>query len=513
MDILVRQSCGYFIRGRAKFCTGCGAHVTKFSPTALPIVAQSSLPLVVALSPDPLVLEKALIEQKFNRYSEGNGDNGDYQPISADPGYGSISIPDIPEEPTRPPEPNFAAEAESFSTSHLSNIIASAGSRQPTSKLGDAQKIFDLLGPEPEPEPEPQPIPEPEPESLQEFPPVPPAAPQVSVQSFHPGHPGTQPERSYEPPSIPGVPELPPVSQEAQAASHLQSVPQPVPQPIQPALPQSAPSFSPMAETAKPASSQGGFSPVPTTPSFEPGTENSFTPEPAKATDPQPNPFAKESFEPSPGIPLPPSSASGELPTPQDVTKSHDSGTTASPEENASQAQQVRGLLARRASNRAKHDLDDEPEQTEGKPAPWKMLTEEVEIAGRSVPKGVLIVIGIVVLFLGFRLIGPLTGVIGGAFGDLIASSKLNNLPSLSGHWRNRYQVNKKITVGKFTWSNVAPKLAAKGPIHSNISFQENSNHPTFHSRNNTSTPMVRKMASLSLARALWNFSKTADQP
>ena len=478
MDILVCQSCGAFIRGRAKFCTGCGAYVTKFSPTSLPIVAQSSLPLVVALSPDPLVLEKALVEQKFQLYNgahggnggngshDDKGGNGDYQSMSPEPASYGTSTPPIQSAPVQ--EPNFAAEAEaSFASSQFSSIIGSAGTGKPTSRTADAQKIFDLLGQEAEPEPEPV-IPEPvipEPAPTEEYSGVSnQAMPPVSIQPFHPGSLINDQDFAADiqpaaPNSIPGIP----VAQEPQPTAQVPpAIPAPQAQP-----PASVPSFSPMA----PASPSGGFSAVPTAPSMQPSKSFDLfdpapvepTPEAPKPAESTPNPFTKESFEPSPGIPMPPAWGSDTSSAESTNTTSKAVDSVISKDDSATQAQQVRGLLARRASNKAKHDLEDEPEPQAGKPAPWKMLTEPVEIAGRSVPKGALLVVGLVVLFFGFRLLGPVTGLVGGAFGDLFANLTMQNGPSISGDWTNRYQYDKKIAGGKFHIDQSGTKISGSG--------------------------------------------------
>ncbi len=81
MEILICQTCGLLLRGEAKSCLSCGTPASKFSATALPVMANTSAPLSVAVDPDPLVLERVVTARRLGTYKlkSGNGyGNGHY---------------------------------------------------------------------------------------------------------------------------------------------------------------------------------------------------------------------------------------------------------------------------------------------------------------------------------------------------------------------------------------------------------------------------------------------------
>lgn len=84
MEILICQTCGLLLRGEAKSCQSCGTPASKFSATALPVMANTSAPLAVAVDPDPLVLERVVTARRLGTYKlkenfaygYGNGEDG-----------------------------------------------------------------------------------------------------------------------------------------------------------------------------------------------------------------------------------------------------------------------------------------------------------------------------------------------------------------------------------------------------------------------------------------------------
>jgi hypothetical protein len=81
LDIVICQTCGFILRGKGKFCTGCGAPVTQFSPTVLPVYGSSAAPAALVMSADPLVLERVIVQKSLSKQN-GNGGNGDHQTSS-----------------------------------------------------------------------------------------------------------------------------------------------------------------------------------------------------------------------------------------------------------------------------------------------------------------------------------------------------------------------------------------------------------------------------------------------
>lgn len=90
LDIQICQSCGIILRGKSKFCTGCGVTISKFSPTTLPVIAQSAAPLAVALDPDPLVLERTLNKVQYAKL--GAGARSEFHTEPAGVGIGSYGV-------------------------------------------------------------------------------------------------------------------------------------------------------------------------------------------------------------------------------------------------------------------------------------------------------------------------------------------------------------------------------------------------------------------------------------
>ncbi|MBI4532593.1 MAG: hypothetical protein HY711_01495, partial [Candidatus Melainabacteria bacterium] len=73
LEIPICQACGVIIRGKAKFCTGCGTPISKASLTTLTGLNQACAPLVLSLEPDPLVLERAIVRCLYGAHTNGNG--------------------------------------------------------------------------------------------------------------------------------------------------------------------------------------------------------------------------------------------------------------------------------------------------------------------------------------------------------------------------------------------------------------------------------------------------------
>lgn len=139
MDILICQTCGIIIRGKTKFCTGCGATISRFSPTSLPVVAHTAAPLSVGFSPDPVALERAvnkyaLARTNGNGNGNGNGHNYGYEQkyfaesesqTSASAPAASTATQDPEPAPMEGPSPNISSQGL-MSTSRLQSILGSA---------------------------------------------------------------------------------------------------------------------------------------------------------------------------------------------------------------------------------------------------------------------------------------------------------------------------------------------------------------------------------------------------
>jgi Type IV secretion-system coupling protein DNA-binding domain len=75
MEILICQSCGVILRGKSKFCTGCGTTISRYSPTPLPVITQTPAPLGISMEPDPLVLERAMNRVQYASALTGRTDS------------------------------------------------------------------------------------------------------------------------------------------------------------------------------------------------------------------------------------------------------------------------------------------------------------------------------------------------------------------------------------------------------------------------------------------------------
>lgn len=129
MDILICQSCGIILRGKSKFCTGCGTTVSRFSPTTLPVIAHTAAPLAVTLEPDLLVLERAINRLQFATAGTRNGENGHMSQQFASSESASHDF-----EPAPPPPPpvyagenhSAAGQAAVLTASKLQSILGTA---------------------------------------------------------------------------------------------------------------------------------------------------------------------------------------------------------------------------------------------------------------------------------------------------------------------------------------------------------------------------------------------------
>jgi hypothetical protein len=135
LDIQICQCCGIIIRGKSKFCTGCGTTISKFSPITLPLISHTAAPLAVTLEPDPLVLERTMIKMRYAHLpaaapslipggSDGNGHgNGDGN------GHGPNGNGDGNGHGYAAPAIENAGQAAQASSSKLQNILGNASSR------------------------------------------------------------------------------------------------------------------------------------------------------------------------------------------------------------------------------------------------------------------------------------------------------------------------------------------------------------------------------------------------
>lgn len=80
MELVICQSCGQILRGRSKFCNGCGIPTTKFSPTPLATFQDKATPLAVTQKLEPLVLERTV-----NKIIYGNGNGNGAKRIAVPP--------------------------------------------------------------------------------------------------------------------------------------------------------------------------------------------------------------------------------------------------------------------------------------------------------------------------------------------------------------------------------------------------------------------------------------------
>lgn len=130
MDIQICQCCGIIIRGKSKFCTGCGTTISKFSPVTLPVISHTAAPLAVTLDPDPLILERTMVKVRYGNMPAaspqtvpgGSDDNGH------GPGNGNGDAPHESDNGHYDEADHLAsaAQAAAASTSKLQNILGSA---------------------------------------------------------------------------------------------------------------------------------------------------------------------------------------------------------------------------------------------------------------------------------------------------------------------------------------------------------------------------------------------------
>jgi len=137
MEMLICQSCGAIIRGSVRGCNTCGATISRYSPTALPVITHGSQPLTINVNPDPLVLERVVARRQMtailerggngNGHGNGNGGNGNggygssygsasYAPPAPEPtelSFGAPMTPGVP-VPQPAPTPNEPAPSPSM---------------------------------------------------------------------------------------------------------------------------------------------------------------------------------------------------------------------------------------------------------------------------------------------------------------------------------------------------------------------------------------------------------------
>lgn len=65
------------MRNRRGSCVSCKTLASGFSPTALPVLSQSSVPLAVTIKPDPLLLERIVTKRQLAAYEQKEKGNGE----------------------------------------------------------------------------------------------------------------------------------------------------------------------------------------------------------------------------------------------------------------------------------------------------------------------------------------------------------------------------------------------------------------------------------------------------
>lgn len=121
MDIQICQCCGIIIRGKSKFCTGCGTTISKFSPITLPVIAHTAAPLAVTLDPDPLVLERTMVKVRFANVPVGVASSYDSDGAGNGHGNGYGNGNGTPVD--------YSGQAAAASTSKLQNILGNAAAK------------------------------------------------------------------------------------------------------------------------------------------------------------------------------------------------------------------------------------------------------------------------------------------------------------------------------------------------------------------------------------------------
>jgi len=117
LDIQICQCCGIIIRGKSKFCTGCGTTISKFSPVTLPVISHTAAPLAVILDPDPLVLERTMLKVRFAGIPVASAQFAQGGEYGNDQDYGQSQ------------SMAGASQAAATSTSRLQNILGNAATR------------------------------------------------------------------------------------------------------------------------------------------------------------------------------------------------------------------------------------------------------------------------------------------------------------------------------------------------------------------------------------------------
>lgn len=134
MDILICHSCGSIIRGKSKFCTGCGTHTLATAAQNLAVLTQASIPLACTINPDPMVLEEAILQHEYGGAST-NGGNGHSEPSEIAVGEDGTAITFEAVLPEKPSGPQPA--------SVLSVVLGRANTPPPTQAQGGS--VSDLL--------------------------------------------------------------------------------------------------------------------------------------------------------------------------------------------------------------------------------------------------------------------------------------------------------------------------------------------------------------------------------
>jgi hypothetical protein len=198
LDLLICHNCGLVLRSKAKFCTGCGILATIHSPTMLAAVSSGSQPLSVTLRPDPLILERAVLNNQLKEMVNGNGN-------------GHVSEEELESEKQ---ELDFAPEQNTQSGQNGGSRLSSAlGSN---SAAPGKDSLLSMLEPPELSTPEPIEIPEPEPAPQEEQPSNNQAAEPVTQQTVpvEPVHePTPSPIAAHQMPIEPAVTNPPPSAQ------------------------------------------------------------------------------------------------------------------------------------------------------------------------------------------------------------------------------------------------------------------------------------------------------------
>jgi len=80
LETFICQSCAAILKGNSKTCAACGASVSVHSPTCLPVISQSRGPHLVAVNPDPAMLEQAISARQLTDLIKQERDLGTLAP-------------------------------------------------------------------------------------------------------------------------------------------------------------------------------------------------------------------------------------------------------------------------------------------------------------------------------------------------------------------------------------------------------------------------------------------------